>query len=106
MKRITTKPYAPRLRTYRTPRTGAGQPARNRSLSTRDVGSFVREMTKLHDTGTLSKDHYQQLVLLACSAYVQQEAENYLGEFEDRLGKFLEKTFSPERLARVLSPSR
>ena len=98
MKHITTKPYAPRLRTYRTPRTGAGQPARNRSLSTRDVGAFVREMTKLHDTGTLSKEHYQQLVLLACSAYIGQQVER-------QIMRPLEKALSPERLARSLSPS-
>ena len=97
MKQITTKPHSPRLRTYRTPRTGTLRPTQNRSLGVSNVGAFLREMTKFQDRGILSQEQYQQLVLLACGAYIGQEVER-------QIMQPLEKALSPERLARYLPP--
>ena len=90
MKQITTKPYNRTARSLRS--------TRKRPLSVRDVGAFVRELTKFHERGALSKEQYQRLVLLAGSVYVGQEVEK-------RVGKVLEEALSPERLAHYLSPS-
>ena len=98
MKQTAAKPYAPRRRTHRSPRPRAEQSAQPRPLSTRDVGAFIREMTKFHDSGEISHAQYQRLVRLACSAYVGQAVER-------QIMRPLEKALSPERLARLLSPS-
>ncbi len=98
MKQTAIKPYAPRLRPYRLPRTGAEQSPQPRSLSTRDVGVFLRKMTKFRDSGEISHEQYQRLVGLACSAYIEQAVER-------QIMRPLEKALSPERLARSLSPS-
>ena len=96
MKQITTKSYASRLRTYRTPRTRALRSTQNRSLGASGVGAFIREMAKFRDRGDVSQEQYQQLVMLVCGTYVGQEVEK-------RVGKVLEEALSPERLTRYLS---
>ena len=98
MKQTATKPYVPRLRTHRPPRPRAGQSAQPRPLSTRDVGAFIRKMTKFRHSGEISHEQYQRLVGLACSAYVGQAVKR-------QIMRPLEKALSPERLARYLPPS-
>ena len=109
MKQLATKPYNRISRYPRThhfvPRGGAAWSTRSRPPDEGDIFTFLRDITQLYEGGNLSKQQYDQLVRLACSVYVQQAAEKYLGDFENRVGEFLEKTLSPERLARLLSPS-
>ena len=73
MKQLPMKPYNRTVRHPRMLRAAALRSARKRSLRTKDVGTFVREMTKCHKSRTLSKEHYQRLVLLTCRASVEQQ---------------------------------
>ena len=97
MKQISGKTWTSRQpRTYRTPRTGEEPSSGKRTLGTGDVGALLRELAKCHDSGLLSKQQYQRLMLLACSVYIGQEVEK-------QVGHVLEETFSPERMARYFS---
>ena len=101
MKQTTIRPYnraVQRLRRHYVPRTVVVQSTQQRYLGERGFKTFLKEITELRDRGTLSKEQFERLVLLACGIYVEQEVEK-------RVGKVLESTFSSERLARYLPPS-